>query len=97
MTVRKAAKKKLPPYASSSLAVSRRMLAPGPLHEERAIVYDLMTRYRHLQSTLRLYDRTTGKPIAEEAARLHRQAWDRIEQLPAGDLRANLERELYKL
>ena len=89
--------KKPAPYTSNSLAVSRRMIAPGPLHEEHAIIYDLMTRYRHLQSTLRLYDRTTGAPIAEEAARLHAEAWRRIEQLPEGDLRTNLSREMYKV
>jgi hypothetical protein len=96
MTARKASKKKLPPYTSDSLAVSRRMIAPGPLHEEHAIIHDLMTRWRHLQSTLRYYDRTTGKPMAEEAERLRQQTWDRIEQLPAGELRTNLEREMYK-
>jgi hypothetical protein len=89
-------KKKQPPYASESLAVSRRMIAPGPLHEEHAIIFDLMTRYRHLQSTLRYYDRTTGKPIADEAEKLRKEAWRRIEALPEGDLRSNLTREMYE-
>lgn len=96
MTARKASKKKPAPYTSSSLAVSRRMIAPGPLREERAILHDLMWRWRSLQSALPLYDRATGRPIAEEAERLRQQAWDRIEQLPAGDLRSNLTREMYK-
>ena len=96
MTARKASKK-LPSYTSGTLAVSRRMVAPGPLHEEQAIIHDLMTRWRHLQSTLRYYDRTTGKPIAEEAERLRQQTWDHIEALPVGELRTNLEREMYKV
>jgi hypothetical protein len=91
---RHARKKKQPPYASESLAVSRRMVAPGPLHEERAIIHDLMTRYRHLQSTLPYYDRTTGKPIADEAEKLRKEAWRRIEALPEGDLRSNLTRRM---
>lgn len=91
-----ARKKKSAPYTSGSLAVSRRMIAPGPLHEEQAVIYDLMTRYRHLQSTLPYYDRTTGKPIAAEAEKLRQQAWDRIEQLPEGELRANLRRRMYE-
>lgn len=88
--------KKTAPYTSESLAVSRRMIAPGPLHEEHAIIYDLMTRYRHLQSSLAYYDRTTGAPIAAKAKRLHQEAWKRIEQLPEGELRTNLSREMYK-
>lgn len=91
-----ARKKKQTPYTSESLAVSRRMVAPGPLHEERAIIRDLISRYRRLQSTLALYDRRTGAPIAAEAERLHQEAWRRIEQLPEGDLRTNLSREMYK-
>lgn len=91
-----ARKKKLSPYTSESLAVSRRMIAPGPLHEEHAVIYDLMTRYRHLQSTLRYYDRATGKPIADEAEKLRQETWRRIEALPDGDLRTNLTREMYK-
>jgi hypothetical protein len=87
---------KTAPYTSESLAVSRRMIAPGPLHEEQAIIYDLMTRYRHLQSTLAYYDRGTGKPIAAEAEKLRQQAWDRIEQLPEGELRTNLTRQMYE-
>ena len=90
------AKKKQVPYASASLAVSRRMIAPGPLHEEHAIIYDLMTRYRHLQSTLPYYDRKTGEPIAAEAEKLRQEAWRRIEMLPEGPLRTNLSREMYK-
>lgn len=93
MTTRK---KKLTPYTSDSLAVSRRMIAPGPLHEEHSIIYDLLTRKRHLDSTLKFYDRGTGAPIAAEAARLHAEAWRRIDQLPEGDLRTNLSREMYK-
>lgn len=89
-------KKKQAPYASESLAVSRRMIAPGPLHEEHAVIYDLMTRYRHLQSTLPYYDRKTGAPIAAEAEKLRQEAWRRIEQLPEGELRTNLSREMYK-
>jgi len=92
-----ARKKKQAPYTSESLEVSRRMIAPGPLYEERAIIHDLMTRYRHLQSALPYYGRSkTGEPIADEAARLHKETWNRIEQLPEGDLRTNLSREMYK-
>ena len=91
-----ARKKKQAPYTSESLAVSRRMVAPGPHHEEHAIIRDLMTRYRHLQSTLPYYDRATGAPIAAEAERLHKETWKRIEQLPEGALRTNLSREMYK-
>ena len=90
-----ARRKKLAPYTSESLAVSRRMVAPGPLHEERAIIHDLVTRYRHLQSTLPYYDRKTGAPIALEAEKLRQEAWSRIAQLPEGDLRTNLSREMY--
>ena len=90
-----ARKKKQVPYTSESLAVSRRMIAPGPLHEEHAIIYDLMTRYRHLQSTLPYYDRRTGEPIAAEAEKLRQEAWRRIEQLPEGELRTNLSRAMY--
>jgi hypothetical protein len=89
-------KKKQAPYTSTTLAVSRRMIAPGPLHEEQAIIHDLMTRYRHLQSTLPHYDRKTGAPIAAEAERLRQEAWRRIEQLPEGDLRKNLSRAMYE-
>ncbi len=89
-------KKKQAPYASESFAVSKRMVAPGPLHEEHAIIYDLMTRYQHLQSTLRYYDRKTGAPIAAEAEHLRKETWRRIEQLPEGELRTNLSREMYK-
>ena len=56
----------------------------------------LMTRYRHLQSTLRYYDRATGKPIADEAEKPPQETWRRIEALPEGDLRANLTCEMYK-
>lgn len=90
------ARKKKVPYASESLAISRRMVAPGPLHEERAIIHDLLTRYRHLQSTLAHYDRKTGEPIAAEAEKLRQETWRRIEALPEGDLRANLTREMYR-
>ena len=90
-----ARKKKQAPYTSESLAVSRRMVAPGPLHEEHSIIRDLMTRYRHLQSTLPYYDRKIGKPIADEAEKLRQEAWRRIEQLPEGELRTNLSREMY--
>ncbi len=93
---KKVRSKQLPPYTSETLAVSRRMIAPGPLHEERAIIHDLIARFRHLQSTLRLYDRSTGKPIAAEAEKLHQEAWRRIEALPEGELRANLTRQLSK-
>ena len=86
--------KKAAPYTSESLAVSRRMVASGPLHEERAILHDLLWRYGHLQSTLRYVDRTEGKSIAEEAAKLRDEAWRRIQELPEGDLRTNLTREL---
>lgn len=91
-----ARKKKSAPYTSESLAVSRRMIASGPLHEEHAIIYDLMTRYRHLQSTLPYYDRKTGEPIAAEAEKLRQEAWRRIEMLPESPLRTNLTREMYK-
>jgi hypothetical protein len=80
----------------ASLAVSRRMVTAGPLHEDRAIIHDLMRRYRHLNSTLKYYDRKTGKPIAAEAEKLRQEAWRRIEALPEGNLRANLSREMYK-
>jgi len=83
------------PYTSPSLAVSRRMIATHPLHEEHAIIYDIMTRKRHLDMTLKYHDRGTGKYIADEAAKLHAEAWKRIEQLPEGELRTNLEREMY--
>lgn len=76
--------------------MTRRLIAPGPFHEEHAIILDLMTRWRSLASTLRYYDRKTGKPIAEEAERYRVQAWNRIERLPASELRSNLEREMYK-
>lgn len=89
-------KKKAAPYRSESLAVSRRMIAPGPLHEEHAIIYDLMTRYRHLQSTLPYYDRRTGEPFAAEAEKLRQEAWRRIERLPEGVLRTNLSRQMYE-
>ncbi len=89
-------KKKPEPYISSTLGVSRRMIAPGPFHEEQAIIHDLLFRYRNLQSTLRYYDRTTGKPLADEADKLHAEAWRRIEQLPEGDLRRNLARKMYE-
>jgi hypothetical protein len=91
-----ARKKKPAAYTSESLAVSRRMIASGPLHEEHAIIYDLMTRYRHLQSTLPYYDRKTGEPIAAEAEKLRQEAWRRIELLPEGELRTNLTREMYE-
>lgn len=90
------AKKKSAPYTSDSLAVSRRMIAPGPLHEEQAIIYDLMTRFRHLESTLPYYDRKTGAPIAAEAEKLRQEARRRIEALPEGDLRTNLSRRMYE-
>jgi hypothetical protein len=91
-----AARKKPARYASETLEVSRRMIAPGPLHEERAIIHDLLSRYRHLQSTLPYYDRRTGEPIAVEAEKLRKEAWRRIELLPKGELRTNLTREMYK-
>lgn len=91
-----ARKRKPSPYTSESLAVSRRMVAPGPLHEERAIIHDLMSRYRHLQSTLAYYDRATGAPIAAEAEKLRQETWRRIEALPEGELRANLTRSMYE-
>ena len=96
MAARKKTPKKAAPYTSESLAVSRRMIAPGPLFEERAIIHDLLWRYRHLQSTLRYVDRTEGKAIAEEAAKLRDEAWRRIQELPEGDLRTNLTREMHK-
>ena len=89
--------KKLPPYTSSTLAVSRRMIAPGPLHEEHAVIYDLMNRWHHLSSTLALYDRKTGEPIAAEAEKLRKAAWERIERLPEGTLRTNLTRQMYEI
>lgn len=84
------------PYTSGTLAVSRRMVAPGPLHEEQSIIYDLMTRYHHLQSTLPYYDRKTGEPIAAEAEKLRKETWQRIEALPEGKLRTNLTRKMYE-
>lgn len=88
-------KKKQKPYTSETLAVSRRMIAAGPLHEEQATIYDLMWRYRNLQSTLPYYDRKTGAPIAAEAEKLRQEAWRRIEKLPEGELRTNLTRQMY--
>lgn len=90
----KKGKKSAAPYTSESLAVSRRMVALGPLYEERAIIHDLIWRYGHLQGTLRYLDRSEGKPVAEEAEKLRQEAWRRIEELPEGDLRTNLTREL---
>lgn len=80
------------PYTSSTLATSRRMLAPGPHHEAHAIIYDLMTRASHLEATLRYYDRSTGKGIADQALALRHEAQRRIKRLPAGELRDNLTR-----
>lgn len=91
-----ARKKKPAPYTSDSLAATRRMIAPGPLHEEQAIIHDLLFRYRNLQSVLRHYDRSTGATIAAEAEKLHKEAWRRIEQLPEGALRSNLSRRMYE-
>ena len=95
MQARKRIRKKAAPYTSESLAVSRRMVAAGPLHEERAIIHDLIWRYGHLQGTLRYVDRSEGKTIAEEAEKLRQEAWRRIQELPEGDLRTNLTRELH--
>lgn len=89
-------KEKLAPYTSDTLAVSRRMISAGPLHEEQAIIYDLMTRFRNLESSLRYYDRATGAAIAAEAKKLRDEAWRRIEQLPKGELRTNLARRMYE-
>lgn len=84
------------PYTSSTIATSRKMIARGPHHEAHAIIYDLMTRASDLESTLRYYDRTTGKAIADQALALRDEAQRRIKQLPAGDLRDNLtQRNLY--
>lgn len=47
-------------------------------------------------AVLPYYDRKVGAPIAAEAAKLHQEAWRRIEQLPEGELRANLSRAMYK-
>jgi hypothetical protein len=90
-------KQKVPaPYTSSSLEVSRKMVAPGPLHEEQSIIHDLIWRYKGLQSSLPYYDRTTGKPIAEEAERLRKEAWQRIEKLPDAKMREAYVRSLYQ-
>ncbi len=83
------------PYTSSTLDVSRRMIAPGPHHEATAVIYDLMHRAVTLESSLPYYDRTTGKPIAEQAREFRAEARRRIERLPRGELRTNLERENY--
>jgi hypothetical protein len=89
-----AKKKKAVPYTSESLAVTRRLMAPGPLLEERAIINDLIWRYGHLQGTLRYVDRSEGEAIAKESHKLRDEAWRRIQELPEGDLRTNLTREL---
>ena len=94
MAARKKTPKKPAPYASESLAVTRRLIAEGPFREERAIIQDLLWRYGHLQGTLRYVDRTEGKSIAEEAGKLRDEAWRRIQELPEGDLRTNLTREM---
>jgi hypothetical protein len=89
-----ARKKKSAPYTSESLAVTRRLMAPGPFLEERAIINDLIWRYGHLQGTLRYVDRSEGEAIAKESHKLRDEAWRRIQELPEGDLRTNLTREL---
>jgi len=94
MAARRKTPKKAAPYTSESLAVTRRLMAEGPFREERAIIHDLIWRYGHLQGTLRYLDRTEGKSVAEEAEKLREEAWRRIQELPAGDLRTNLTREL---
>lgn len=94
MAARRKPSKKPAPYTSESLAVTRRLIAEGPFREERAIIHDLLWRYGHLQSTLRYVDRAEGEPIAKEAEKLRQEAWRRIEELPEGDLRTNLTREL---
>lgn len=81
------------PYSSSTLATSRRMIAEGPHHEARAIIYDLMHRAGNLESTLRYYDHAQGKAIGEQARELRSEAQRRIKRLPAGDLRDNLTRQ----
>ena len=83
-------------YTSSSLAVSRRMISPGEHFEERAIIHDLMSRFRSLESSLGYYDHATGRSIAAEASKLRAQAWERIERLPVGQLRSNLSREMQR-
>ena len=79
---RRTSRKKLPPYTSDTLAVSRRMVGAGPHHEEQSIIYDLTWRYKNLKSTLAYYDRTQGKAIAEEANKLADEARRRIEAYP---------------
>jgi hypothetical protein len=85
-------KKKSAAYWSDTIEVSRKMIAPGPHHEEHAVIYDLMHRARNREQLLPHYDRKTGEPIAQEANRLREEAQRRIEALPDGDLRRNLTR-----
>jgi hypothetical protein len=88
--------KKPRPYSSSTFEVSKRMLAPGQSYfEEQAIVYDLISRIGSLKSTLPYYDRTMGKPIADEIAELRREAMKRLEDLPEGAMRQRYEREIW--
>ncbi len=82
--------KALRPYTSSSLAVSRRMLAPNQEHfEEQAILHDIKSRYRHIQGVLPHYHRSTpaSKELAREAEDLVKEWHDRVEALPNGELK----------
>ena len=89
-------KRPAPSYTSDTLAASRRMVAPGPDHEELAVIHDLSWRYRNLQSQLRYYDRRTGEPIAKEAEVMRKEAERRIALLPDADLRERMTAHLYK-
>jgi hypothetical protein len=92
---KKSAPKKAP-HSEPTRAVSRHMIAvSGTLHEQHAIIKDLMARYQKLVSTLPNQDRKTSSPIAMEATQLHKEAWRRIEQLPEGPLRDNFMRKMY--
>jgi len=89
--------KKLPAYKSDTLEASRRLMGSGPFLEERAIIHDLRSRAKNLESSLRTYswNDPNGKAVALKVSQLRQQALDRIEQLPEGDLRTNMLRNLY--
>jgi len=88
----KARTKRPAPYTSDTLATSRKMVADGPLHEERAVIRDLMWRRKSLTQALPHYDRKTGKPLAEQAQKLREETQRRIDALPES-MRAWLTRE----
>lgn len=92
MAAKRRATKKPAAYWSDTIEVSRKMIAPGPHHEEHAVIYDLMTRARSREQVLPHYDRKTGEPILQEANKLREEAQRRIDALPDGELRKILAR-----